>query len=1015
MNKENQKFFRGSEWRKWDLHVHTPSSILNNGFGEDWDIYVSNLFKKAILCEIAVIGITDYFHIEGYKKVKDYLANKEKMESLFTEEELVAISKILIVPNIEFRLFPINRNRLNFHVIFSDKVSVQDIEENFLHNLHFVREGEPFENDEKRKLKISNLSELGKKLKKEHVPFQDRPDLFIGMLNAVVSDEEISTELVAGRSIFPGKYVLVLPSDEDLSTIPWDGQDHNTRKKIIQKSNFLFTSNRKTIDWGLGKMHLKPETFKAEFKSYKPCIWGSDAHDFDKLFEPDKKCYCWIKADPTFAGLRQILNEPENRVFIGELPPNYKHEHQVIKKISIPKSNDWFEDNFELELNRDLVTIIGGRGSGKSALAEMIAYGAGIADEGEEAFISKASEHIQSIKGTEITLTWGDGHPTSFVVGDLKEDKEDIRYLSQKEIERLCSHKNSKKLLEQIENVIFQALDETEKMGASSFSELSNKILKNFGLKKDREIKKIRENIKKLASILESIKQNPVKEKLLIEKQEELKKLKDTLPILPAEDKKGQDELAGFIKQKKAFDDKIIDFQGQTAELSEASTKIKIFQEDTQKFEEDISTSIRTLLPEIKKFSVNLDISELETAITTKDKSIKSSISVLRTGTKKEVADILGVLERDLYFDNLNTLTVEIKKKQEDTKASETIKIKYQHHLKLITELEAVIKSLEVEIKIINDESIPEAEKLREACTLSYCTYFSILKQEKTEIEKLYLPLQKSLDAGTDTDKKLEFEAKLNYELEKHTERGLNIVDRTRKGNFKDKDSVQKALESLGSNLRKNDFIEEVIKEELLKVEQQFKNYNGKDHSIEEQLREGYSLADFYEWIFDPTNFKVVSTIKFDNTDLYLLSPGKKGIVLLILFLQIDEADNRPLIIDQPEENLDNLSVYQDLITYFKSRKQNRQIIIITHNPNLVVNTDAEQVIIANYDGSNTPRIQYSSGSLENQAEEIEDVEIEELEDGIIEKVCKILEGGETAFDNRKRKYDLSIKNFKKL
>ena len=155
------------------------------------------------------------------------------------------------------------------------------------------------------------------------------------------------------------------------------------------------------------------------------------------------------------------------------------------------------------------------------------------------------------------------------------------------------------------------------------------------------------------------------------------------------------------------------------------------------------------------------------------------------------------------------------------------------------------------------------------------------------------------------------------------------------------------------------------------------------------------------------------TTINFDKTDLYLLSPGKKGIVLLVLFLQIDSSDNRPLIIDQPEENLDNLSVYQDLIRFFKDRKGYRQIIIVTHNPNLVVNTDAEQVIVADYDGARTPRIDYMSGSLENQAAELPGVELEDLEDGIIEQVCKILEGGEIAFDSRKKKYELSTKNFR--
>ncbi len=1005
---------RGSEWRKWDLQIHTPASALNNGFGSDWDTYLQKLFKAAIKEDIAAVGVTDYFHIEGYKKVKSYLGDTAKMKALFSDEEREAISKILILPNVEFRLFPINGSRLNFHVIFSDTVSERDIEDNFLHNLHFVREGKPFEPDEKSKLKIGNLEELGKKLKSEHEPFRTDSDLFVGMKNAVVSDEEISEVLSARPSAFAGKYVLVMPCDEDLSTIPWDGQDHNTRKKMVQKTNFFLSSNRNTIDWGLGKKHENSEDFKNEFKSYKPCLWSSDAHDFDKLFKPDENRFCWVKADPTFAGLRQIINEPEQRAFVGEQPPNYKYDHLVIEKISIPTSNGWFSENLELELNRDLVTIIGGRGSGKSALAEMIAYGGGSWSGGEEAFVTKASDHAQGIEGTEITLTWSDGHTTTFRVGENQGDEKSIRYLSQNEIERLCSHKNSKVLLEQIESVIFQALDETERMGTSSFSELTSKTLKGFKLEKEQEVRKIKSSANNLASLLEAIRQKPEKERTLKDKDVELKKLKKSLPELPAEDKKGQDELASLLSLKTKFDEKIIGLQAKIADLSEVTTKIGLFRSDVTKFEKDVNVSVKKLLPDFGLFAVGLDTSKLEGAIKKESGEVADALKALKEGDKNKNAQLLGIEVAELVFPNATKLAEAIKKKQEETKASETTKIKYQQQKKTIAELEAVIKSLEVEIKKINEESLPESEKAKADCVEAYCAYIAILEREKTELEKLYEPLQRNLQSGTETNKRLEFEARLDFEVENHIERGLGIIDRNKKGNFKDKPALKEALEKFWSNIKKDGFSTTKIKEELAVLDSQFQVYEGKPRDVQEQLRAGYGVGDFYEWLFDPTNVDVVSTINFDKTDLYLLSPGKKGIVLLILFLQIDGDDTRPLIIDQPEENLDNLSVYQDLITFFKERKLYRQIFIVTHNPNLVVNTDAEQVIVANYNGTGTPRIQYSAGSLENQAAELPGVELEDLEDGIIEQVCKILEGGETAFESRKRKYELSVKSFKK-
>ena len=83
----------------------------------------------------------------------------------------------------------------------------------------------------------------------------------------------------------------------------------------------------------------------------------------------------------------------------------------------------------------------------------------------------------------------------------------------------------------------------------------------------------------------------------------------------------------------------------------------------------------------------------------------------------------------------------------------------------------------------------------------------------------------------------------------------------------------------------------------------------------------------------------------------------------------MDTHDLRPLFIDQPEENLDPRSVFTELVPHFRSAKQRRQVVIVTHNANLVVNTDADQIIIATSerkDDRALPSISYPSGSIEN-------------------------------------------------
>lgn len=153
-------------------------------------------------------------------------------------------------------------------------------------------------------------------------------------MQAVVSHEAITDCLKDSR--FKGKYILVLP-EELSSLIDWDGQDHHTRKGLLQKSDMVFSSNPKTRAWCLGQPPYNEgvNSFLDEFKTLKPCIHGSDAHAIDGLGRPcalrglqghvcglGAACHlrhCWIKADPTFEGLKQLLYEPADRVIIQEV------------------------------------------------------------------------------------------------------------------------------------------------------------------------------------------------------------------------------------------------------------------------------------------------------------------------------------------------------------------------------------------------------------------------------------------------------------------------------------------------------------------------------------------------------------------------------------------------------------------------------------------------------------------------------------------------------------------------
>jgi ABC-type cobalamin/Fe3+-siderophores transport system ATPase subunit len=146
---------------------------------------------------------------------------------------------------------------------------------------------------------------------------------------------------------------------------------------------------------------------------------------------------------------------------------------------------------------------------------------------------------------------------------------------------------------------------------------------------------------------------------------------------------------------------------------------------------------------------------------------------------------------------------------------------------------------------------------------------------------------------------------------------------------------------------------------------------------------------NFYNYIGSLNYLDSQYTLKLGNKNLKELSPGERGIVLLIFYLALNKSDI-PLIIDQPEDNLDNQSVFNKLVPCIKEAKKHRQIIIVTHNPNIAIACDSEQIIYCDII-KKTNEIKYECGSIENSV--------------IKEHVIDVLEGTMPAFDLRRQKY----------
>ncbi|DAA87079.1 TPA: hypothetical protein CPT82_00695 [Candidatus Gastranaerophilales bacterium HUM_2] len=167
-------------------------------------------------------------------------------------------------------------------------------------------------------------------------------------------------------------------------------------------------------------------------------------------------------------------------------------------------------------------------------------------------------------------------------------------------------------------------------------------------------------------------------------------------------------------------------------------------------------------------------------------------------------------------------------------------------------------------------------------------------------------------------------------------------------------------------------------------------NIDNSEDTVNKSLKKNSKAEDLYTYIFSGKYLDVDYDLEFNNKPISMLSPGERGLLLLTFFLLADTSNN-PLILDQPEENLDNQTIYNVLVQLIRNAKKKRQVIIVTHNPNLAVVCDSEQIICANFDTSIEPKISYISGAIENPK--------------INAKIVDILEGTMPAFKNREDKY----------
>jgi energy-coupling factor transporter ATP-binding protein EcfA2 len=965
-----EKWNRGSEWHRWDPHIHTPGTLFNNQFKGDWQGFLKAVENSTP--KVEALGITDYCVLDGYKKFHEYWEAGRAQNVKF------------IFPNIEFRLgIETERKKgVNIHLLFSpeDPDHITNIERALGH-LVFNYKGVDYSCIPKDLIKLGYVFDSS--IKTSEAALTKGAEQFKVELSDI--RKMLNNDAWAKKNSL---VAVVTNSTDGTGGLSKDGSFDATQEEIKGLADIIFSAFPSDREFWLGKKTgFSSDVIERDYRSLKPCLHGSDAHAIAEVLQPDDNRYCWIRAELSFTGLKQILLEPDLRTAIGQEIPASPAASECIKKILVTNA-PWLK-NQEIELNDGLVTIIGPKGSGKTALADMIAHAAGAAIEEGPSFLLKAKEYLES---ATVELHWADGSKTEpSILTDAgsvpPRTKPEVRYLSQQFVERLCSSDDlGQELLTEIESVVFDAIPNEERLEAINFDDLSHIKLEQTQRMRSTYLDSITRFTEVVAKEDENKLKIPIKEKYLAGLKIKIAKDQKDLTVLLPKNKKNELEKLGKIQS--ALDTKTKEIQ----RLQVCLKNVQELQKEYAQTRDTWSQEFDDLKERYKSCALTeeewLVLSPTFESASTQQKTFEKAklkfeaeLKSLNEGTAPQTdPDLSKWPLADLQSSRQSLsliIGIENDRAKKYTVLARRISDTEQESEKLNKELS--------ELQLSGDRRKKAIDERRKA----YTSVFSTFVDEQTILEGLYSPLKTQLAQESGVEKRFEFYVRRKVDLDSWVKHGETLLDLRKSGAFHGRGTLENiAKEGLlgawqsGSADNVADAMENFITKHMASL-------------MAVKLPE-VPLQDLGRWLFSTAHIDLEYGIKYDGVDISRLSPGMRGIVLLMLYLAVDQWDTRPLLVDQPEENLDPHSVYEELVKYFRISKRRRQVILVTHNANLVVNADADQVIVASSlrkDPRSLPTISYISGGLEDKI--------------IRAEVCRILEGGERAFLDRERRYAL--------
>lgn len=935
----------GSIWNKWDLHFHTPSSFdYKNGSITNEDIVTSLISNN-----LRLIAVTDHNSIDR-KRINDL--------------RTIAGNNLTILPGIEVRTGCGTGENIHIIGIFPEDVDIDKINRDFLSKGGIDDQRAKKRNDEEIYVNIDTAVDI------------------IHSNNGIVS-------IHAGKKSNGIEIITnALPTSSAI------------KQDIAEKVDIFEMGNIKDIS----------DYQKYVFPSIgfsRPMIICSDNHNINNYFI---KSPLWVKAEPTFDGLKQVLVEYEDRIFIGDKPEKLRdlqdNKNKYIKSLSISPQDEktgdfgWFE-NINVEFNPGLISIIGNKGSGKSALADIISLaGNSKCNEKDYSFLNnKKFKEIKTGKAKYFNaeLIWQDGtssNKINLATTANFSNIEKIKYVPQSYIETLCNEVEGKTFQDELKNVIFSRIPESERLGTTNFNELITTKTEGILSLKNLKLNKMEVINKQIIDIEEQLSQT--NEQIILskleDKKQELKNLEKPEEIKAPNNSQEDEEIKKSIqiqkdaseKKKKEIDDgKILltELALRKHNISCLKSKLDVINQELISLRETYNLSSLELPEDIFSLTIRQNIFD------EKLHNIDNAIEQQKIAEAKKLEEIEQL--NNQIKNNEDKLDEPNKKYQ---KYLNDLKLYNDKYLEISGNREnprpGTINYYEKQLEYIRNELPKVYQNIQNDRDILLDGIIDDLVKLKNVYEELFSPLKELIQKPEINNLNLSFSAELmpvNFIND-----FLAYINQGVSGSFKGKEDGKEVLNNI---LKTYDFnSKDSIKAFVSNIMHLLGDYN----NITNQLSKNKTKNDIYNYLWQCKYIKPKYSLLANNKELSFLSPGERGIVLLIFYLLLDPS-NRPIVIDQPEENLDNFTISKNLVPLIKQAKKKRQIFMVTHNPNIAVVCDAEQIIHANIDKEHNNKITYTYGAIETP-------EINEL-------IAEVLEGTITSFDIRNDKYFMNRKN----